>query len=336
MKRLSVFALATFLVTTLLFLGCLQDVSAATPSKLDFPAKDKSISIIVGAAAGGGNDIGARILAPALEAELGVPVRVVNVPGAVQQAGINAMLKAKPDGYTIAYLSIPSCFTSYLDPQRKATATFSRKDLLQIANHHIDPEVIMVRAESPYKTLNELVAALKARPGELTAGTAGLLGNTHLELILFQKAAGVDFRFVHFESGNPSVIALLGGHVDFIDGTAGAVASHYKSGAIRYLAVADKTRSKLFPEIPTMEERGYKIYYGSSRGLVAPVGTPKDIIRILAEATKRAMSTEQAEQKLAQMGLDSHYLGPEEYAAYWNEIEGVTKPILEELARANK
>ncbi len=329
-----------FLVVSILVMSlAMRNVShsAAAPANMaDFPAKDKSISMIVGAAAGGGNDIGARILAPALEAELGVPVRVVNIPGAVQQAGINAMLKAKPDGYTIAYLSIPSCFTSYLDPQRKAMATFGRKDLLQIANHVIDPEVIMVRADSPYKNLKELVAALKAKPGELKAGTSGLLGNTHLELILFQKTAGVDFRIVHFESGNPAATALLGGHVDFLDLTAGTTASHYKSKTIRYLALADKTRSKLFPEVPTMEEQGYKIYYGSSRGLVAPVGTPKEIIHILAEATRRAMATEQAEKKIAQLGLTHLFLGPEEYTPYWDEIERLTKPILEELAREKK
>jgi tripartite-type tricarboxylate transporter receptor subunit TctC len=333
-RRLLFLAVPTLLV--IFAMVAFSQLAAAATKTEDFPAKDKSISIIVGAAAGGGNDIGARILAPALEAVLGVPVRVVNIPGAVQQAGINAMLRGKPDGYTIAYLSIPSCFTSYLDPQRKATATFGRKDLLQIANHVIDPEVIMVRADSPYKTLNELVVALKARPGQLAAGTSGLLGNTHLELILFQKAAGVDFKIVHFESGNPAAAALLGGHVDFLDLTAGTTASHYKNKTIRYLALADKTRSKLFPETPTMEEQGYKIYYGSARGLVAPVGTPKEIIRILAEATKRAMSTEQAEQKIAQLGLTHLYLGPEEYTGYWDEIEGLTKPILEELARENK
>ncbi len=120
-----------------------------------------------------------------------------------------------------------------------------------------------------------------------------------MELILFQKAAGVDFKIVHFESGNPAATALLGGHVDFLDLTAGTTTSHYKSGSIRYLALADKERSKLFPEVPTMEEQGYKIYYGSSRGLVAPAGTPREIVNILAEATKRAMSTEQAEKKIA-------------------------------------
>jgi tripartite-type tricarboxylate transporter receptor subunit TctC len=310
--------------------------TSAPAKAVDFPIKGKPITLIVGAAAGGGNDIGARILAPGLEKELGVPVQVMNKEGAVQQVGINEMIKSKPDGHTLAYLSIPSCFTSYLDPNRKATATFSHKDIQQVANDVIDPEAIMVRADSPFKTLKDFVDAAKANPNGLKLGTAGFMGNTHLELLLFQKVAGVKFTFVHFESGAPSVTALLGGHVDAIDGTVGAVSASYKSGQVRYLAVADKVRSPSFPSVPTMEEEGYKVYYGSSRGISAPAGTPKEVVDILAKAIKKVADTPEVKQKEADLGLTQMYMGPEEYTKYWTDFEDMTKPLLEEAAAEAK
>jgi len=309
--------------------------SAGAPAKpVAFPEKGRTITFIINQTAGGPTDLAFRVLAAAMEKDLGVPITIVNKPGATGQVGTTELVRSKPDGYTIGNTNLPSTLNNYLEPERKAV--FGRKDLQQVANQVVDPECLMVRADSPIKTLKDLVDAAKANPEGLKVGTSGLLGNNHLAAVHFQKAAGIRFRFVHFEGGAPAMNAILGGHVDAVDLTAGTPTAHFRSGAIRYLAIMEKEPSPLFPDVPTFESQGYKMYFASSRGISVRAGTPPEVVEILASAVKRAMESDVVKKKMEELGLVQRYMGPVEYTKYWDELEAKTKPLLEELLKEQK
>jgi tripartite-type tricarboxylate transporter receptor subunit TctC len=310
-------------------LALLPSVEAAV-----FPEKGRTITFIINQTAGGPTDLAFRVLAAAMEKDLGVPIAIVNKPGATGQVGTTELVRSKPDGYTIGNTNLPSTLNNYLEPDRKAV--FGRKDLQQVANQVVDPECFIVRADSPFTTLQDLVAGAKARPERVTMGTSGLLGNNHLAAVHFQKAAGVKFRFVHFEGGAPATNALLGGHVDSVDLTAGTPSAHFKTGAVRYLGIMEREPSPLFPGVPTFASQGYNVFFASSRGISVRAGTPQDVVEILAGAVKRAMESPDVKKRMDEMGLVQRYMGPAEYTKYWDDLEAQTKPLLEELLKEQR
>ena len=299
-----------------------------------FPEKGRTITFIVNQPAGGPSDLASRVLAAAMEKELGVPISVVNKPGATGQIGTTELVRSKPDGYTMGTTNLPSTLNNYLEPDRKAV--FGRKDLQQVACQVVDPETLMVKADSPIKSVKDLVAAAKAKPGALKVGTSGQLGNNHLALMLFERAAGIKLAYVHFDGGAPAANALLGGHLDAADLTAGTPSAHWKTGAIRYLAIMEKEPAPLFPGVPTLESQGYKVYFASTRGISVRAGTPPEVVEILAGAVKRSMENDEVKKKMESLGLVQRYMGPAEFSRYWDELEAQTKPLLEELLKEQK
>src|SRR5512142_902095 len=150
----------------------------AGAAALDFPQKGRSVTIIVPNAPGGINDMTARLVAPVLEKELGTPVQVVNKPGAATLTGLTEAALAKPDGHTIVVLGLPGNLTAYLDPDRKAIPQV--RELQPVASQNLDVGAALVNAESPYRTVKDLVSAAKASPGGLMAATDGLMGSDHM------------------------------------------------------------------------------------------------------------------------------------------------------------
>ena len=224
----------------------------------DFPVKGKPINIIVGAAAGGPNDVAARLLAPLMQKELGTPVQVVNRPGAGWQVGTTELTRAKPDGYTIGYAPIPTIITIYLDPDRKAV--FGRKDFQMLAMHVVDPGAIAVRADSPYKNVKDLVDAVTATPGKIKVSHTGIMGDDHLAILQFEKLSGVTMAVVGFDSSIAAQTALLGGHIDVAFDNVGTFLSHSRAGTMRVLGIMDKEESRYYPAVKTIEAQGYKLY----------------------------------------------------------------------------
>jgi len=329
MKHRSFFLVVSTLLVTLAMVAFSQSAEAAV-----FPEKGRTITFIVNQPAGGPSDLASRVLAAAMEKDLGVPIAIVNRPGATGQIGTTELVRSKPDGYTMGTTNLPSTLNNYLEPDRKAV--FGRKDLQQVACQVVDPETLMVKADSPIKSVKDLVEAAKANPGGLKVGTSGLLGNNHLALMLFQRAAGIKLAFVHFDGGAPATNALLGGHLDAADLTAGTPSAHFKTGAIRYLAIMENEPAPLFPGVPTLESQGYKVYFASTRGISVRAGTPPEVVEVLAGAVKRAMESDGIKKKMEELGLVQRYMGPAEFTRYWDELEAQTKPLLEELLREQK
>jgi len=303
--------------------------SAAAPAKVDYPAKGKVVNLIVPWPPGGPADVSARLLAQVMERDLGTPIPILNKGGAATQIGMTELARSKPDGYTFGQVSLPTFITVYLNPERKAV--FTRKDFQPVALYLDDPGAIAVRADSPYKTLSDLVEAAKANPWKIRCGSSGILGQGHLEGIELEKVSGARFAKVNFEGGAAALTALLGGSSDFYPGVVSDFAVRHKSGDVRVLAVYDKEESPFLPGVKTAEAQGYKVApVGSSRGWAVPAGTPKEIIDVLSQATKKGTEDDQFKARTKELGMMVRYLGTDEYASYWTSMEAHIVPLLEQ------
>jgi tripartite-type tricarboxylate transporter receptor subunit TctC len=317
------------------FAVVLAVVSVAACAQAAFPEKGKAITVIMPWPPGGPNDIGARVLAPLMEKDLGVPVQIVNKPGAGSQVGITQLAQAKPDGYAIGVTALPTTIQIYVNPERQAA--FGRKSLLAIATHTLDPLAVAVKASSPFKTLKELIDYAKANPGKLRAGTGGLLTITHFGIIQFEKATGAKFSIVHFEGGPQQMTALLGGHVDVNFDFPTQFMGNVKSGEMRALGVMDRSEHPYLPGVKTLEAQGHAIYSATARVWSAPAGTPREIVDALGNSIRKAMETDEHKKKIGDLGMLPRFMSADQTAKYWDETEAQIRPImLDELAKQKK
>jgi tripartite-type tricarboxylate transporter receptor subunit TctC len=293
----------------------------------EFPAKGRPITLIVPNAPGGINDLTARMIVPFMEKELGTPVQVVNKPGGTTQMGTTEAALAKPDGYTLLVHSLPEMDLIYLDPERQAVPQI--KELKPVALNNLDIGAIIVRTDSPYKTLKELVDAAKVNPNTLKTATGGLMGTDHMATLYFEKITGVKLRPVHFDGGGPATTALAGGHVDMRVGKVGSAYAQIRSGTVRLLAVMNAERSKFAPEVPTMIELGYpNSNWLVACGVLAPKDTPNKIIDKLGKAIRVATETDEAKVRLDNMGFLAKYMDTKEFASLWKEFDTIVAPLV--------
>ncbi len=303
-------------------------VCVAVAGAAEFPAKGKSITMILGTSAGGSTDVGARILAAAMEKDLAATatrIQVENKPGAGWQIGLTALARSRADGYTIGFTILPQTITNYLDPERKAV--FDRKSFQPLGMQVVDPGVIAVKAGSPYKTLQEVIDAAKANPGKLKASATGILSDDHLAVLQLQKLTGARFAIVQFDGSAKAMTALLGGHTDVYFGNVGDTYPQAKAGEVRVLGVMDDDESKFLPGKTTFSQ-GIKLESSSSRGLSAPTGTPKEIVDFLAGAIKKAIDDPEHMKKMEEQGLTVRYMDPARMEKYWAEMEEQIKPLM--------
>lgn len=308
--------------------------AATAAPKVDFPAKGKSIQMIIPFGAGGSTDLGFRALASELEKQLGTTVEVVNKPGAAQQTALTDFVKAKPDGYTLQEMNLPGAAMVYLNPNRQAT--FSKKNFAPVAVQEVDPAAIAVAADGPYQTLQALVDAAKTNPGKLKAGTSGLLSDDHIEILDLQRATGAKFAIVHFDSNTDREPALLGGKIDASFGNVSSFYPLVKAGKVKLLAVMDKQESSMAPGVKTAEAQGFKVYGAAYRGLYAPAGTPKEIVDTLANAVKKVVADSAYQKKMLEMGHIVKFMGPDEVDKYWTDLEPSIKPLIEQAIAETK
>ncbi len=302
-----------------------QPAAPAAP-KVAFPEKGKTITIIVPFPAGGTTDIAARVLGSYMEKDLGVPVQVVNKPGASSQTGLTEFARSKPDGYTLAYFILQNAIPAYLDPDRKAA--FARKDLKPIGMVGEDPKIIAVRSDSPYKNVKELLDGAKEKNGTMTFGAGGILSPEHIWGLQLQQAAGVKFQTVQFDGIAPTMTALLGGHVDFITGSLGALAGPMKDKQVRALAIADRQANPLVPDIPTIDSQGFKVYCLLSKAVAVPAETPKEIADILARSVEKVMGDPEHKKKIMDASMDFRFTNAANTAAYWDDLEKIIGPLI--------
>jgi tripartite-type tricarboxylate transporter receptor subunit TctC len=320
------------LFSVLLVAGPLWGASLAEGQAVNYPTKP--IILQIPWPAGGSTDIGARIVAAIAEKKMGQPIVVTNRVGAGSQIGLTETARAKPDGYTLGFASLPALNTIVLDPERKAL--FGLNSLVFIINQVIDPGIIWAKGDSPYKTLKDLIEDARKRPGEIRAATTGILGDDHLAILMLEQAAKIRFRIVHFDGGAQVFTAVLGGQVDVAFGNIGDIGTKLKGTPIRILMVMDPQRSKFVPDVPTTAELGFPgIISSSSRGMFGPAGIPDPILKKVQAVFLEAIKDPDHMDKMDKAALAVRPLVGEEYKKYVNELHQRIIPLME-IARQSK
>lgn len=273
----------------------------------------KPVTMIVAYAAGGSTDILARITAKYLETELKQPFVVVNKPGAAGSVGFTSIAKAKPDGYTIGLINLSGVVVNPI--VQPDVVRYRITDFIGIANVVTDPGVFCVKADSPIKTLADLVAAAKTNPGKLAISHEGKGSGDHLGVVEFMKKAGVELNPVPFEGDAPAKAALLGGHIDVLAVNVSEIAEMVKTGQLRALAVQNAKRSAELPDVPTFAELGYPtvIQGTASRGFAAPKDIPSDAVTLLVNAMKKIAASEEYKAELKKLNMPIDFVPGEEF-----------------------
>ncbi|HOG16862.1 MAG: Tripartite tricarboxylate transporter family receptor [Syntrophaceae bacterium PtaU1.Bin231] len=303
---------------------------AAPAWAADFPQQGKAIQMLIGYAAGGSTDATCRIMASGLEKALGTSVVPVNKPGASSQIAYTALAQAKPDGYTIGYAGIPSLLVSYLDPARKAA--YNGKSFEFLGMNVLDPGLLAVRADSPFKTVKDVIDAAKANPNKIRVSTTGIQSDDAFAVLQLQKITGAQFAQVHFSQGVAEAkTAFLGGKIEVFCANVGDLLPQFKSGAVRILGIMDDEPSPFYPGVKTFAEQGYKLYNSALRGYAAPAGTPKEVVKILSGAIKKAVDSEDHKKRMADMGLTLRYMDSDQFTKTVNEYEGIIKEFLAQM-----
>ena len=247
---------------------------------------NRPVELIVPAGAGGGTDVLARAFAEAARKHLPQqPFTVMNRPGASGMIGHGEMINAKPDGYKLAVVFAEIVIVPHL-----GLTKLSYEDFTPIARLNADPAAITVRADAPWNTIEEFLAASKAKPGEVKMGNSGNGSIWYLAHAALEQKVGVRYIPVPFSGAAPAVLALMGGHVDAVAVSPGEVATYVAGGKLKTLAVMAEQRLKGFEKVPTLKERGIDLSIGTWRGLGAPKGTPPEVVAVLKNLAAKCMA----------------------------------------------
>jgi tripartite-type tricarboxylate transporter receptor subunit TctC len=279
----------------------------------------RPISVIIPFPPGGVAELTARPLLSMMERILKQPMVVVNKPGASGTVGAQQAAISKPDGYTLLVsVSSMSVFPE-VDILFGRPKTYKREDFAPIALLSADPMILVVKKDSPYKSVADIVADAKKRPNEIKYSSSGVYGATHLPTEMFAHAAGIKLRHVPYTGGGPALIALLGGHVDILFSVPIIAFVQLKSGDVTPLAVASEKRHPAFLNIPTLKELGYDVEYYMWCGFFAPKATPPDILKILREATRKAAASPEFKAAMDKMNTPIDYRDADEFQKFWDK-----------------
>ena len=268
----------------------------------------RPVEFIIPFAPGGPTDTAIRLIQPQLSANLGVPVVLVNKAGGGGALGMDAVAKAKPDGYTLA-ATVRSTLT--ILPATQPDVAYKISDFAAIGTYAVDSQVVVVKAGAPWKTLEELVDHAKKNPGKLSYGSAGQGTNSFFTMELLKLAYGLDIAHVPFGGSGPVKNALLGGHVQVGAAALSPVLSVIRSGDITALVTSTTRRSPAVPNVPTMTEKGHADASLSTWAeLWAPAKTPKPVLDRLVQALDRTMKDPAVVSAIEKAGLQVEYNDP--------------------------
>jgi tripartite-type tricarboxylate transporter receptor subunit TctC len=278
----------------------------------------KPIALIVPFPPGGVADIVARPAADAMSRVLNTPIVVENKQGAGGAIGMAYVAKAKPDGYTLLLALSSISILPEADRITGRAPMFQHDQLVPIARLTADPTVLAVRADSPWKTLQDFVADARKRPGGITYGSSGNYGTMHVPMEMFASSAGVKMLHVPYTGAGPAVIGLLGGNIDAVASGPSTVIQHVKAGKIRVLASWGDKRLASLPDVPTLTESGYEAVYFQWSGLFAPAGTPEPVIVRLREAARAATVDPRFMAALATVETPIQYMDAPQLQRFWD------------------
>lgn len=291
-------------------IGCVVAFTAGAHAQDSYPSRP--IRVIVPQSAGGSTDAAARILTDRLTDVFKQNIVVDNRPGAGSLHGTDAAAKAAPDGYTL--LAIAASLT--ITPAMQSKLPFDPvRDFAPITQIVDLPHIVVVHPAVAAKSIAELVALMKAKPGQIACGFSGIGTSTHMAIELFQYMSQTKMLLVPYKGGAPAMTALLGGEVQVNFGTSSTALPHIRAGKLRALGVTGAKRSAAAPELPTIAEAGVKGYqHASWVGLLAPAKTPKAIIDRLHAESVKILARDEVRKVLLKGGMEAEGNSPQEFA----------------------
>ncbi len=295
---------------------------AAAVAQAAFP--ERPITLVVPYAPGGGADAAARLLATRMGARLGTSIIVDNRPGASGTIGASQVAKARADGYTVLYDATPFS----INPHLFAKLPYARSALQPLSLVLLMPNVVVVKADSPVRSVADLAARAKAQPGKINFASGGSGTVQRLAAELLRQRLDLDMVHVPYKSGGPAIADVMGGQVDFMFGTMAATYPLVTGGKLRALAVAAPQRSARLPDVPTVSETvipGYEAYEWN--GIFLPTGTPEPVAARLHQALSEVLQEAEVRQRLSDLGAQPMGTTPAEFAAFlqkedakWGEV----------------
>jgi tripartite-type tricarboxylate transporter receptor subunit TctC len=312
--------------------GCLAALTAGEAAAQGYP--NRVIRMIVPLAAGGGTDVTGRIVSQKIAEQMGASIVVDNRPGAGSVIGTEVLAKSPPDGYTLMTISPefsinPSLLRSLpYDPY---------KDFVCISQLTSGQYFLSTHPSVPVKTVKDLLALAKAKPGRLTYGSSGNGSANHLSGVMFQSMTGTKLVHVPFKGAGPAGIALMSGEIDFMFSSTSAAIAHVKSGRLRAVAVTGPKRLSLTPDVPTVSESGVPGFVVTGWYLMmAPGGTPRDIVAKLNAEVAKAVHSAAVKDRFSTLGTEPVGGTPEECAAFVrSEIQKWEKVVRASGAKAD-
>jgi tripartite-type tricarboxylate transporter receptor subunit TctC len=291
-------------------------VAIAAHAQTEYPSH--AVTMIVPFPPGGVADITARPVAEAMGRFLKHPVVVENRAGAGGGVGMQYVSRAKPDGYTVLLALSSISIIPEADKVLGRDPMFQLNQLVPIARFTADPTVLAVRADSPYKSVADLVAAAKKTPGAIPYGSSGNYGTMHVPMEMLAGASGTKMLHVPFTGAGPAVVALLGGQVEALSTGPSSVMGHIKGGKVRVLATWGEQRHPALPDVPTLKELGYDAQFSQWTGLFVPAGTPEPIVAKLREAARFAVDDANFQAALAKVETPVQYLDQPQFRTFWD------------------
>ena len=299
-------------------------LAATTTARAQYP--ERNVTLIVPYGAGGGTDITARLLARDLEAVLGKSVIVENRAGGGGWVGWGGLAAGKPDGYLLGYLNVPSMYAGYLDK------SLGRKETLDsftpLMNHVLDYNVWAVKADSPYKSVKDVVEAAKKAPSVVTVTAYGAGSDDHLAILSMEAENNIKLSVVHSRSTAEAKTQALGGHIHVLGANISEVAEEARSGALRILGVMSPARSKFMPNAQTFKEQGFNQNWSVSRGIAAPAGLDKAAEKTLVDALEKVLSSPEHRAKAEGLSLQPEVIKGAAYVKFLKDNEISTKKLM--------
>ncbi|WP_027135624.1 Bug family tripartite tricarboxylate transporter substrate binding protein [Geminicoccus roseus] len=308
--------------------GCLVAGMAGAASA-DYPERD--IRVVVPWGAGGGTDGIVRKLTNLAEQEIGASMYVENVEGGISATGVSQVMEAEPDGYTIGALTYDSVVTV---PWQGLLPSYDMDNLKLIARVTSEPDAIIVDAGSDYQSMDDLVAAAKADPGNIPIGIQNIGSRTHLAILQLQEETGASFRIIGYPGGAaPQKEAILSDEVDVVATSLGDFAPLLADGTVRGLLEFSDSPNPTYPDVQTAADAGLDLRIGSFIVFAAPAGTPDEVVAKLEAAYQAALESEEFQSWVADVGVTPSWLGSAEVTAWADQTQAELFAQLDDLVK---
>jgi tripartite-type tricarboxylate transporter receptor subunit TctC len=278
---------------------------------------DRPITIVAPFPPGGVADLTARPVAAAMEKILKNPVVVVNKTGAAGAVGMSFVANSRPDGYTLLMALSSISIIPEADKLFDRKPAYTIDQLVPLALFSADPTILVVGANHPWKSVKDLVADAKKRPGQISYSSSGIYGTLHMAMEMFAHAADIKLNHVPYGGAGPALTAVLGGHQDMLASGPAVVIPHVKAGKLRALAGWGAKRVAAMPDVPTFKELGFDIEFYIWAGMFAPKGTPEPIMRKLRETMKQVVQEAEFKDAMAKLETPIAYMDAPEFQKFY-------------------